>query len=170
MIIAIIRDEGLSMIPEDICSEETNFLDITLNLKMNSYRPYKKENDEIIYVHKHSNHPPAIIKAIPDMINKRLNILSSDEKGFQARKPEYEKALKDAGYGNIKLKYTEHNKDNNETKRKNRSRKIIYYNPPWNSDVATNVGGTFFYLLQKHFPPFSHIYCLFNKKQCENIV
>ena len=40
-------------------------------------------------------------------------------------------------------------KDKTETKR--RRRKITWFKPPFNSNVSTNVGRTFFALIDKHF-------------------
>ena len=51
----------------------TDFLDITLNLNKHQYKPYMKPNNRPLYVNKKSNHPPAIIKNIPEGINKRLS-------------------------------------------------------------------------------------------------
>ena len=39
-------------------------LDVTLNLKDGTYKPYRKPNEETMYIHKKSNHPPNIIKQI----------------------------------------------------------------------------------------------------------
>ena len=79
------------------------------------------------------------------MVRKRLNTLSSDKNGFLKAKPEYEAALKNAGYGDVELEFKEKLPDTqNSHQKKRRKRNIIYYNPPWNSEVKTNVGGTFF--------------------------
>ena len=44
-----------------------NYLDVTLNLKDGTFRPYHKPDDQIQYMHTESNHPPSlnIIKHIP---------------------------------------------------------------------------------------------------------
>ena len=39
-----------------------NFLDVNLDLNKDQYGPYRKPNDVPLYVHKHSNHPPAVLK------------------------------------------------------------------------------------------------------------
>ena len=39
-----------------------DFLDITLDLRTGNYKPYKKPNDCINYIHKEMNRPPATIK------------------------------------------------------------------------------------------------------------
>ena len=48
-----------------------DFLDVTLDLKSNSFRPYKKPNDSLLYVNMSSNHPPQILKNLPDAITER---------------------------------------------------------------------------------------------------
>ena len=54
----------------------TNFLDITLNLTTESYKPYQKPNDQPLYIDKYSNHPRHIIKTLPNTISKEsLNYL-----------------------------------------------------------------------------------------------
>ena len=59
-----------------------NFLDITLDLSGGSYRPYREPNNDPIYINSHSNHPPSIIRQLPESINKRISQLSSDELSF----------------------------------------------------------------------------------------
>ena len=41
-----------------------NYLDVTLNLKDATFRPYHKPSDQMQYIHTESNHPPNIIKHI----------------------------------------------------------------------------------------------------------
>ena len=44
------------------CNLKTvDFLDVTFDLDNNAYKPFRKENKPI-YIHKHSNHPPSILK------------------------------------------------------------------------------------------------------------
>ena len=45
----------------------TNYLDITLNLNDDSYRPYRKPKEETNYIHIISDHQPSII------INSKIN-------------------------------------------------------------------------------------------------
>ena len=59
-----------------------NFLDVTFNLSSGSYKPYMKPNNKLLYVHRLSNHPPALLKNIPLNINKRLTNISSSEQVF----------------------------------------------------------------------------------------
>ena len=56
-------------------------------------------------------------------------------------KGEYEKALRESGYKNVSLIYT----DKKDIKQKrNRSRNIIWFNPPFNKNVSNNVAKPFF--------------------------
>ena len=50
-----------------------DFLDVTLNLSNGTYSPYKKPNDQLLYVHTSSNHPSQIINMLPKSINDRLS-------------------------------------------------------------------------------------------------
>ena len=156
-------------ITTDFGLNSVNFLDITLNLSENTFKPYMKPNSSPVYVHKKSNHPPNVIRDIPVMINKRLSDLSKNEELFDETKPEYEEALKRSGY-DVKLKYTptpensvaENSAESSEDKR-SRKRKIIWYNPPYSQSVKTNIGKKFFNLIQKHFPSDSPLAKIFNK-------
>ena len=85
--------------------KEGDFLDVALNLQNDTYRPYKKPNDKLLYIHSSSNHQPQIIKQLPNSISEILSKNSSNQEIFNAAKIEYEDALKKLGY-NIDLKYT----------------------------------------------------------------
>ena len=39
-----------------------DFLDVTFNLVNDIYKPYRKPNNKPLYINKHSNHPPNILK------------------------------------------------------------------------------------------------------------
>ena len=58
--------------------KRVNFLDITLDLTDGTYGPYRKPNDDPLYVNRLSNHPPSILPQLPVSINKRINKLSCD--------------------------------------------------------------------------------------------
>ena len=112
------------------------FLDVTFNLLDGTYKPYKKPNDQPLYVNASSNHPPQIINQLPISISNRLSNNSSNKQVFDMSKGEYEKALRESGYKNVSLIYT----DKKDIKQKrNRSRNIIWFNPPFNKNVSTNV-------------------------------
>ena len=60
----------------------TNYLSITRNLNDDSYRPHRKPNEEIKYIHINSDHPSSINKEISRSVKKRLSILSSSKDIF----------------------------------------------------------------------------------------
>ena len=80
-----------------------DYLDVTLDLARNEYRPYIKPNDKPQYVHNLSNHPQAVLKNIPRGVNDRLSRLSSSEEVFTAAAPLYQEAV-DKRYYDFKLK------------------------------------------------------------------
>ena len=84
--------------------KKVNFLDVTLNLEDETYKPYRKPGDRPLYVHSQSNHPPQIIKNIPMGIEKRLIQNSCNEKVFEEAIPDYQKELDRCGY-KYSLKY-----------------------------------------------------------------
>ena len=75
-----------------------NFLDVTLDLQTGKHYPFTKEGNVPLYVHKKSNHPPSILKNIPDSINKQLSEISSDRQCFDNAKTLYQEALNKSGY------------------------------------------------------------------------
>ena len=77
-----------------------DFLDVTLNLKNGTFKPLKKPNDSLLYVHMSSSHPP---QQIPTSIAGRLSNNSFNKTVFIASKACYEDALKTSGFPDIKL-------------------------------------------------------------------
>ena len=59
-----------------------NFLDVTLDLSNNSYKPFIKTNLNPSYININSNHPKNIIKQVPKAVNLRICKLSANEKIF----------------------------------------------------------------------------------------
>ena len=184
--VGLYRDDGLAichktprqidLIKKEICTifaknnlkitieankKTVEFLDITLNLASGSYKPFMKPNNIPLYVHKDSNHPPTIIKNIPESINKRLSNLSSNEAIFNEAKPPYQDALRKSGY-NYNLKYNPQSNVNKNKSRK-RARNVTWFNPPYSENVATNIGRKFFSLLDKCFPPGHELHQLLNR-------
>ena len=49
------------------------------------------------------------------------------------------------------------------TKKRTRNRKIIWYNPPYNKAVKTNIGRRFLSLIKIHFPKDNPLHKIFNK-------
>ena len=114
-----------------------NFLDITLDLTRNIYKPYMKENESPVYVNAESNHLPKILKNIPLGINERLSRISANEQVFNDAAPPYQEALIKSGYSH-KLEF----KLPNPEKRSKRYRKkeVIWFNPPYSLNLKTNIG------------------------------
>ena len=129
-IIKIFKECGLSITTKRNL-KVAQFLDIELDLINNTYRPYKKPNDNPMYINVKSNHPLSIIKQIPPSFNRRLSNLSSDEEVFLNNIPPYREALKNSGFRDG-LTYVEPkiSEERNNEKRK-RKRKIIWVNPPY---------------------------------------
>ena len=73
-------------------------LHVTLNLENSTYRPYLKDNSNIIYVNTESNHPPSIMKQLPKSIELRLSQLSANKEIFKNSVTPYNEALTKAGY------------------------------------------------------------------------
>ena len=137
--------------------EKDIFLDVTFNLVIEKYLPYRKPNNYPLYVNAKSNHPPTIIKDPPKMINKRLSDLSCNKDEFKKAKPLYENALKESEYETEMKCETSENKNN-----RNRHRKIIWFNPPFSQSVKTNIGKIFLKLIRKHFPRHHKLHKIFN--------
>ena len=78
-------------------SKVVDFLDVTYNLNIGTYKPYKKPNNPLSYLNKSSNHPPQIINQLPRIISYRLSRNSSSKEVFKASKGEYEQFLKRNG-------------------------------------------------------------------------
>ena len=132
----IFKENGLNITVE--CNLAiTDFLDITFDLKSGTYYPYRKQNNEILYIHNLSNHPPSIIKQIPSMISKRLSDISCDTDHFNKAAPGF----------NENIKYSP-----SQPKQRNRKRQIIWFNPPYSVNIKTDVGKLFMRLIDKHFP------------------
>ena len=114
-----------------------NFLDITLDLTNYTYKPYKKDSNTPMYIHPSSNHPPSITKQIPKSISRRLSSNSSNINIFNKHKHLYDDALKHNGYKQ-ELKFTPP-----QVSSKHRSRNIIWFNPPYNKCISSNIGRDF---------------------------
>jgi hypothetical protein len=126
---AIFNDTGLKITAE-VNHHVLNFLDLTLDLKNETFSPFRKPNDDTLYVDNRSNHPPSIINHIPSSINKRISSLFSDQASL------------------ILLHHF--------TNRRRR-RNIIWFNLPFSKTIQTNVCRNFLQLIGKHFPLYPDI-------------
>ena len=156
-IVEIMKENGLN-ITSKANVKVVDFLDVTLDLQTESYRPFIKPGDRPKYVNYKSNHPPSVIANIPLAVNRRLSSISSSKEIFEQAAPLYQSELKRAGYSH-KLEYEQ---PNEEPKRK-RHRKIVWFNPPYSVNLKTNIGRKFLLLIDKHFPKGSLLHPLINR-------
>ena len=156
------KEIGLTITCDTKSTNVVNFLDVTLNLHKNTFSPFRKPDDNPVYIHKDSNHPPHITKQLPISINKRLIKISSNEEIFESAKHDYEKALKESKLEST-LKY-EAPKENTKPKRRRRKQEKIWFPPPYCATLKTNFGREFLELIDKHFPVGNPLHKLFNRR------
>ena len=85
-------------------------------------------------------------------------MLSCNREEFEKSKTIYETALKESGGNDAPLNYNP-----TDGNRKNRGRKIIWFNRPFNNSVKTNVGRKFLGLVKKNFPRNHRYHQIFNR-------
>ncbi|KAL9966710.1 hypothetical protein ACROYT_G024826 [Oculina patagonica] len=136
-----------------------NYLDVTLNLTTGKYYPYRKPDNNPLYINVDSNHPPSVIRQIPASISTRISGLSCDAEEFSKTSQLYNDALKSSGYKE-KIQYDRNQSQRNQ---RNRSRNIIWFNPPFSQSVQTNIAKSFLNLVDKHFPKTSKLRKIFNR-------
>ena len=91
------------------------------------------------------------------MINKRISDLSCNKEEIDKVKSVYESALKDSGHFSS-MSYN----SNTQNARRNRNRKVIWFNPPYSQNVKTIIGKLFIKLVRKHFPNYNKYHKIFN--------
>ena len=151
-IIAIFKSCGFTITVE-INLPRMDMLDETFDLSSGKYWPYRKSNNEPLYIHSKSNHPPSILKHLPKNVNDRLSSISCDEAEFDKTKPAYEQALTNSGF-NSTLTYTTPSQlqSSQSAKQKHqRKRNIMWFKPPFDKNVTSNIGRRFLELFDLHF-------------------
>ena len=107
---------------------QVDFLDITMSLTRESFWPFRKENNETLYINVKSNHPKNVINHLPESISNRLSEISASGEIFNKSKEEYQIALKTSGYRQ-ELKYKQPKKTpderNNKRKRKRKKSNLV---------------------------------------------
>ena len=98
------------------------------------------------------------MKQVPNMVLNRLASLSCNNNEFEKAAPLYVDALKKSSFANNTI----HASSLPASKKKNRKRNIIWFNPPFNQNVKTNIGKVFLSLIKKHFPPYHRFHKIFN--------
>ena len=104
------------------------------------------------------NHPPNIIKNLPESISCRINKLSTDKSVFDNSKDLYNNALSSSGFKD-KIKFNP-GFNKNISRNKNRKR---WFNPPNSSNVSTNIDKSFLTILDRHFSKSRKLYKMFNR-------
>ena len=123
-IVKVFNEYGLG-ITIFINLRKVNFLDITMDLEENVYKPYRKPGDRPLYVDSQSNHPPQVIKNIPAGIKRRLRNISCNEEVFNEAVPDYNRELDRCGCGyNYQLTYENPVNPTEQPARKRRSGKM----------------------------------------------
>ena len=160
----IFRNEGLILTCESQASTKVDFLDINFDLTEESFKPYQKPNDSLLYINSMSDHPACIKRSLPNMIEHRISRLCSSEMIFKKEKTPYEAALKTAGYNNVNLMYRpEGSQPKKNSRKRNNKRSVAWFNPPFSSIVKTKVGKVFFSILEKNFPKDSPLRKIMNR-------
>ena len=132
-------------------------MDVTFDLRSEKYYLYRKDNNQLLYINKQSNHPPTFTKQILSMVSRRISDISSNKGYFDKAAPAYNNALKISGFKeNVEFTST-------PPPRSNRKRKIIWFNPPYSANVKTNIGRIFLQLTDKHFMLHHKYRKLFNR-------
>ena len=65
--------------------------------------------------------------------------------------PQYQESINKSGY-NHKLTYRPPTTSQTNNQRRNRTRNIILYNPPYSRDVTSNIGQEFIKIIDEEFP------------------
>ena len=78
--------------------KKIDFLDVRFNLNEQTYEPYRKPNNEPIYINIQSNHPSNIIADILKAITKRLVNISYNKNVFDRNVGIYQATLKNSGF------------------------------------------------------------------------
>ena len=87
----------------------------------------------------------------------RIYLVYNKEK-ISKVKSVYESALKDSEY----FSSMSYNNNNFQNARRNRNRKVIWFNPPYSQNMKINIGKLFVNLVRKHFPKNSKYHKIFN--------
>ena len=140
-IVKTFKDYGLNITIEANL-HRVNYLDVTFDLRKDTYLPNRKTDNPPVYINSCFNHTPTVIKQLPKSISKRLSDLSSNEKIFGKTKPAYRDALNKSGFQE-KMSYTSAQNKSNKNGNKQRKRKIISYNSPYSANTKTNTGKSF---------------------------
>ena len=158
----VFKDCGLSITTK--CNlKSVDFLDLTFDLVNDIYKPYRKPNNKPLYINKHSNQTPKILKQLPKSIEKYISETSSNIDVFNRSIKIYNDALHESNLKETLKFVIPAPKKNDENQKHKRKRNIIWFNPPYLKNAKTNIGKTFLQLLSKHFPKDQEMHKIVNK-------
>ena len=113
--------------------------------------------NQLLYINKQSSHPPTITKQLTWIISRRISDTSCGKQYLDKAAPEYNNATKISDfYENTEFTST-------IPPRRNRNKKIIWFNPPYSVHVKRNIGRIFLQLIDRHFPRHHNYRKLFNR-------
>ena len=158
-LISIFKTEFKLSITSETNLKIVTFSDVTLNLNTRTHEPYRKPNNNPLYININSNHPPKIIGNLPENIRKRISKLSSSIRILNNSKDLYDNALSASGFQQ-RIKFEQHN--TSTTPNRNRKRNIIWFNPTYSANVTTKIRNNFLQILDKHLPKLHKFHKLFN--------
>ena len=161
-LLRIFKGNGLSITVK--INLKIDFLHIHFEIVQDIHQPFKKPNNEPLYINKNSNHPQTVIKQIPKAISKRISDISSSEEIYDQNINYYKDTLKHSEYDNISLPYNpSQQKGQDKIENEKRKRKMIWFNAPFSMNLKTNVGKTVIKPLQCHFQKRLPMHKIFNR-------
>ena len=111
------------------------------------------------------NHPTNIIQNLPESFSRVINKLSADKSVFDNSIDLCNNILSSSGFKDqIKIN-PDFNK--NISRNKDRKGKITSFNPPYSSNVSTNIGKRFLKILDLHFLKSHKLYKIFNRNNAK---
>ena len=145
----------------EVNNTTTDFLDVKMDLKSGEYKPFMKPNDHPLYISKQSNHPPHIFKNLPAGICNRISTNSSSEEIFKNAEAPYLEALRTSKFSENEIsegwKYEAKDSINEvmsnylKAKKARKTRNKVFFTPPYNAAIATNIIGFVIKLVAKCF-------------------
>ena len=124
----------------------TDFLDVTFDLKNGKYYPLKNQTV--------THYTSTLSQTIQKSVSQKYLVTNMN---LRKRKGDYNKALEKSGFSE-NIKYYKQG-----PVKRARTRKVIWFNPPYSSHVKINVGKIFMKLIVKYFPKHNRYYKIFNK-------
>ena len=116
------------------------------------FKPYRKPNDNPMYINNPSNHPPIVLRQLAKSASNIILEISSYEQRCKESIPIPEEALKNSGF-HTNLEYVRKEVDkHSKEEEKRRKQEIIWFNLPYSNNVKSNVRKQFLKLVRQHFP------------------